>query len=197
MLYNCSSFLHFCTHACHKWVLEHTQIKAFNANASKAVTRFHHLQLKHVPTVHTIFLQCSGEGSILNTGSTSVCACVSVWVGVGGVTDCGPTDHRKPQEIEVGGGPLWSGQTWSNMSRYLSAITSLALSNRVSNDNVQRRKPVNSWDCHVASNNFFLHKTNRGTCTSMRDWKLGIVKYCVTKVPGCVLSQQLIPFLYF
>lgn len=31
----------------------------------------------------------------------------------------------------------------------------------------------------------------------MREWKLGIVKYCVTKVPGCVLSQQPIPFLYF
>lgn len=31
----------------------------------------------------------------------------------------------------------------------------------------------------------------------MREWKFGIVKYCVTKVPGCVLSQQLIPFLYF
>ncbi len=100
-----------------------------------------------MPTVHTIFLQCSREGSILNTGSMSVCVYVCVcirvcvWVGVGGVIDCGPTDHRKPQEIEVrggGGGSLWSGQTWSNMSRYLSANISLPL--RVLNDDIQRRK---------------------------------------------------------
>lgn len=39
--------------------------------------------------------------------------CVSVSGGGGVVTDCGPTDHRQPQETGgggMGGVALWSGQ---------------------------------------------------------------------------------------
>lgn len=79
--------------------------------------------------VHTIFLQCSTEGSILNTGSRSVFVCVRAYGCVwrrGGVTDCGPTDHRKPQEKE-GCGRAKHGATCLVISTSLSLSVSYAV----------------------------------------------------------------------
>lgn len=123
-------------------------------------------KLAKVPGVHTNVLRMNH--CIQRLSACRMRACGTVW----GQPD--PTDHSKPQVIA--GTLLWSGKNLELTGSEAIGLCCICL-----------------FELH----NLMLFDVivNQMQQTSVRTWKIGTLKCCVTEVPGCVSAQQHIPFL--
>lgn len=134
--------------------------------------------------------------------------CMCVWVcvcvrggggGRGGVQALVQQDHRKPQKIRGRGGRCgWAEHGAACL--VISQLTSPSLSTFWMTTFRDECEPEKTWFLQITSGklaSYFFQWTNRRPAPASAGVKLGSRKCCVIKVPGCALSQQLIPFLCF